>query len=386
MSNPALRKKGGVYYLRIRRCGWDNLVSTGQTSRRSAEAAARRILSELDAEKTARALSSLVCRYAVELARGEVAMEELTGPLGTMERREYQRCLDIISEIFPRSVTTASEVFEAYKACPLEDRAKERTIKGREAHFASFAKWAKDRDVGTMDVAMCRKALDDLGLSGQTRNNYISDLSVVFSRAGIDAPWKKLREPASHKERKPLDMETARHLLAWCNDNPDVLASGIPAFRWASFIRVLYYTGLRPSDACLLSRSEVKNGAVELMPEKTSRARKKVSFLADPSLLPVLDALPEDPSGLFFPDFAALFRKNNSALTAGFSALLQKAGLPSGSMQLYALRHNFVTCQIDSGADLEDVSAAVGHVSTSTTGEFYYHGRRRVSLPGMAPI
>lgn len=140
------------------------------------------------------------------------------------------------------------------------------------------------------------------------------------------------------------------------------------------------------SAACLLSRSEVKNGAVELMPEKTSRARKKVSFLADPSLLPVLDSLPEDPSGLFFPDFAALFRKNNSALTGGFSSLLQKAGLPSGSMQLYALRHNFVTCQIDSGADLEDVSAAVGHVSTSTTGEFYYHGRRRVSLPGMAPI
>lgn len=377
-------KRNGMWHVRLQRGGWDTLVPCGCGTRRQAETSAARIIAEANLEKRARALARKICQYALELARGESKLDEIRSPLAALEKVEYERCLDIFREIFPLPAITASDVWRAYESCPDPDRAKPRTLAARAYHFSAFARWAGSRDLRDMSVAKCRQALDGLDVHGQTRNNYISDLSVVFDRAGVAAPWRDLRSPVEHKESSPADIGMLRRFLDFCDRSPSKSLWGVSYSTIAAALRVMYYTGLRPSDAAALERSEVHDGLVELRPEKTTRTRKKVSFRAHEALLDVLDSLPDDGSGHYFPEL--LKGGAWKRLTALLKRLFSEAGLPQDAFLPSGLRHYFATTMIDRGVDSEDLAAAVGHVSTGTTREHYYHGRRAVDLPPLPTV
>ncbi len=72
MKERRLVKVRGIYRIRLRRQGWDALISTGQTFMRKAQEAAARIVDLFDKEKRARAISRRLCEYAVRLTRGEL--------------------------------------------------------------------------------------------------------------------------------------------------------------------------------------------------------------------------------------------------------------------------------------------------------------------------
>lgn len=202
---------------------------------------------------------------------------------------------------------------------------------------------------------------------------------------GLGFDWGSLRKSrVEHAERETLDIGQARRLLAWCDANPCETAGGVSAREWGAWVRVLYHTGLRPVDAVSLSRSEIVGGMVELMPEKTSRTRRKVSFAASPALLRVLEALEPDGDGRFFPALRDLYSRSRKNIPHHFARLCTLAG--AEGVTPYSFRHHFVTRQIDSGASMEDVAAAVGHSETSTTEAHYYHGRRGVELNEMPEI
>ena len=385
MKERHLVKVRGVYHVRLRRQGWDALISTGQTSMRKAQEAAARIVDLFDREKRARSISRHLCEYAVRLTRGELDAASVAGPLAALEREQLKQAMDLIAQIFPARVTTAADLWERYERSAAASGAKERTLAARRQHFARFMRWSGSADVGAMREEDARRFLDAEGLTGQTRNNMIGDLSVVWKASGLVSPWGSLRVVAVHKERQEAGLEELRAAVSWMDRHAGETVAGLPLVEFAAFVRVLYHTGLRPIDGALLTRDELRAGRVELLPEKTSRTGRRISVCITPALQRVLDAIPNTGAELF-PHIADVMRESPSTLPKAFATVCHKAGIPKGALTLYGLRHHFVTAQMDRGASPDDVAAAVGHKSAKTTEEFYYHGRRGVELGEMEEI
>ncbi len=383
-----LVKRGNYYYMRLRRGGIEDWISTHKTSKRDAEKAAERILMVFDREKHTRQLAKQLCDYAMALAKGEVSIKELSSPLAMLEKQAMQTALEAIEDVFPLPALTAVDLWDRY--IEASGKIKGSTLSTKRQRFSKFQEWAGDMDMRSLNEIVCRKFLDSLEVSAQTRKNYISDISSVFGASDIPNPWSaSLRtggEESEPQERTPISTEQARKVLKFCDDNPTLTARGIPYSRWGQFLRTLYYTGLRPVDVCHLRRDEIVNGTIDLMPEKTSRTRKHVSYKADPKLLIVLDSIPDNGTELFFPEFAAQYDKNRANLDPGFKQIVHNAGLDGAGLSLYGFRHHYVTFQIDSGNDDEAVASAVGHTSTETTNTHYYHGRKNVELTELPEI
>ena len=380
-----LVKRGNYYYLRLRRGGVEEWVSTHKTSKREAEKSAERILMVFDREKATRQLARQLCNYAVALARGEITLKELSSPLAMLEAQANKAALDCINDIFPLPAVTAMDLWERY--VEVSGDVKASTLRTKKQRYMKFAEWAKDADMRALNEIVCRRFLDGLGVALQTRKNYVSDLSSVFNASDIPNPWTANMRIANqsvtkteHEERTVVSLEQAKKILKFCDDNPEVISREIPLHRWGAFLRVLYYTGLRPVDVCFLTQSEVENGFVELMPEKTSRTRKKISYKADPKLLEILSTLTPNTDGLYFPEFVTDYKKHSSNISSGFRTILEKMKMDKQGIQLYGFRHHFITYQIDSGVNDEDIEAAVGHSTKATTYSHYYHGRKKVEL------
>lgn len=386
-----LVKRGNYYYLRLRRGGVEEWVSTHKTSKREAEKSAERILMVFDREKATRQLARQLCEYAVALARNELTLRELSSPLAMLEAQANKAALDCIDDIFPLPAVTAMDLWERY--IEVSGDIKVSTLQTKKQRYMKFVEWAKDADMRTLNEVTCRSFLDGLGVALQTRKNYVSDLSSVFGVSDIPNPWTanlrvatKNTTKTEHAERTVVSPEQAKQILKYCEDNPNATARSIPLVRWAAFLRVLYYTGLRPVDVCFLTQGEIENGFVELTPEKTSRVRKKISYKADPKLLTVLESLAPDQDGMYFPDFAAEYKMHRGNTAVGFNFIRDKAGLAGSGIQLYGFRHHFITYQLESGIEDEDVEAAVGHSNKGITYEHYYHGRKKVELNDMPEV
>lgn len=386
-----LVKRGNYYYLRLRRGGVEEWISTHKTSKREAEKAAERILMVFDREKATKQLARQLCQYAVSLAKNEISLKELSSPLAMLEAQANKAALDCIDDIFPLPAVTAMDLWERY--IEVSGDVKASTLQTKKQRYMKFVEWAKDADMRTLNEVTCRSFLDGLGVALQTRKNYVSDLSSVFGVSDIPNPWTanlrvatKSTTKTEHTERTVVSPEQAKQILKYCEDNPNTTARSIPLIRWAAFLRVLYYTGLRPVDVCFLTAGEILNGTIELYPEKTSRVRKKISYKADPKLLAVLNTLTVDANGLYFPDFAAEYKMHRGNTAAGFNTIRDKAGLAGSGIQLYGFRHHFITYQLESGIEDEDVEAAVGHSNKGITYEHYYHGRKKVELNDMPEV
>ena len=383
-----LVKRGNYYYMRLRRGGVEDWISTHKTSRRDAEKSAERILMVFDREKHTRQLAKQLCNYAMALAKGEVSLKELSSPLAMLEKQAMETALQAIDDIFPLPALTAGDLWDRYMETA--GKVKSSTLSTKKQRYDKFAEWAKDMDMRSLNEIICRNFLDSLKVASQTRKNYVSDLSSVFSASDIPNPWTaSLRdggEDTEPQERTQISTEQARRVLKFCDDNPTLTARAIPYSRWAQFLRTLYYTGLRPEDVCHLRRGEIVNGTIELMPDKTSRTRRHVSYKADPKLLAVLASIPDTGSELFFPEFAAQYDKCRSNLYPGFKQIVHNAKMDGEGVTLYGFRHHYVTFQIDSGNDDESVASAVGHASTKTTNNHYYHGRKNVELTELPKV
>lgn len=380
-----LEKHGRTYRIQLRRDGVTQWISTGATTLRDAKRAAERVTALFDREKQSRALAHKLCEYALALARRELCADMMHEPLRALEAQAALEVMPVIEALFPAPPVTAAELWSRY--IDSRPEVKPVTLATRRQRYSTFEEWAKDRDVSTMNVADCRRFLASRDASPQTVKNYVSDLSVVFAAAGVVNPWKTegLRpKHVENAETPPITVEQARRILTYCDEHADAEVGKVALGRWAAFLRAAYYSGQRPVDVCRFEYREFDGMVIDLLPEKTSRTRRKVNYKADPLLRALLDSLPRTDKKYYFPEFAAMYARGRDLPGRYFVKIAARAGVPEA--RLYGFRHGFITQQIDAGADAEDLAAAVGHDSTETTRRHYYHGKKTIDLPAMPEV
>lgn len=382
-----VQKHGKTYSLHSYRGGVHSRINTGATTLREAKRAAERINALFDREKATKQLTSKLCEYALSLAAGDLRKEMLVEPLRALQAQAALEVLPVIADLFPAPPVTAAELWGRYMATKPE--VKPVTLRTRRQRYAIFEAWSQDRDVSDITVADCRRFLSSRSdASGQTIKNYCSDLSVVFEAAGVANPWKTpgLRpKHVEHAETAAMEIAPARQLLAYCDAHLTDRIGGITLERWAAFLRAMYYSGQRPVDVCHFEYAEFDGIIIDMLPEKTSRTRRHVNYKADPLLRRLLDNLPRTDQKYFFPEFAAMYDADRSKTSTHFSKLATAAGIDP-KFKLYSFRHGFITYQLDAGNDDLDVAAAVGHSSTATTKEHYYHGKKTVELSALPEL
>lgn len=383
-----LEKRGKVYSLRLHRGGHQLRISTGAGNLRDAKRAAERITAMLDREKQTKQLTAKLCEYAVALARGELTRRMIDAPLRALEAQAALEVLPVIAELFPAPPLTAAELWSRY----IETRpeVKPVTLRTRRQRYATFERWAGERDMADLTLPECRRFIASLGHpSGQTVKNYVSDISVVFDAAEITPnPWKSPNlkpKHVEHAETAAMEIEPARQLLAYCDERPAEIVGDVPLLRWAAFFRAMYYSGQRIVDVCFFERREFDGIVIDMMPEKTSRSRRWVNYKADPQLRELLQSLPETDERYFFPEFAAMYRRTRGRPGQLYKRIAAAAGIDP-CLKLYSFRHGFATFQYTAGADENNVAAAVGHVSAKTTKKYYCHGKKTVELLALPKI
>ena len=382
-----LEKHGKTYSLHVYRGGIHQRINTGASTLRDAKRAADRIVAMLDREKQTKELTSKLCEYALALARNELTKQMMSGQLHALEAQAAREALAVVAGLFPAPPVTAAELWKRYIDSKPEVKAV--TLKTRHQRYTAFERWVGERDVADLSVADCRRFLASLGHpSGQTIKNYVSDIAVVFEAAEVNNPWKtSCLKPkhVEHKETAAMEIDPARKVLAYCDEHPGDTIGDIPLDRWAAFLRAMYYSGQRPVDVCHFEFCEFDGNVIDLMPEKTSRTRRHVNYKADPRLRQLLAALPRTDERYFFPEFAALYKRERGRPGRLFREVAARAGIDP-KFKLYSFRHGFITYALDAGAADDDVAAAVGHTSTATTKEHYYHGKKTVELPELPKI
>ena len=365
-------KRGKLYYWRGRYGDRETWICTHKTTEREALKAAQRIQAMFQREKESRQLADALLEVAKQLANHSLTIDECRPALQMLEMAAMREALKVIDELIPAPALLASDLWEKYMRSAPELKAS--TLQTKKQRFNRFAEWAGERDMREMSDLSCRRFLDTLNGSPQTRNNYISELSSVWKASPeLNNPWtENLREKAQTAHKKAFTREQVRKLLKYCSDNQLDF--------WHSAIMLAYYTGLRFKDVVMFRRDQItSDGYIDLIPEKTARNKKHVRIPINPQLRAELERI-TSLGPYFFPQQVSRYEHNRTVLSPEFRAILNKTNLYAPGIGFHSLRHTFVTEAINAGIDIKQVQAAVGHEAVEITEGTYYHGEKHADL------
>ena len=216
------------------------------------------------------------------------------------------------------------------------------------------------------DVQRVLERMTESGLSPATVRGAHAVLRIALGRAVrngyalrnaaqlVDAP------KMAHCEPRPLTREQV-----------GTLRQALAGHRWEALYITAIGTGLRQGELLRLAWRDVDLDAATLTVRgetKTSGSRRTVR-LALP-VVAVLRRLPRVTPTLVFAtrNGRPLDPRN---VTRELQRVLADAGLPR--QRFHDLRHAFATLQLEAGADLFEVSRALGHASITTTANVYAH-------------
>lgn len=374
-----LQKRGKSYSARFQIAGRDTNIPLYQTSKRDAQRAHDIIDHELKSKRIARTLCNLILEQAKAMARKEITAEQVISPLAAIEGLAKHAAMDIIEKMLPAPPLTAAIIWQRYLGSSAAKALKPSTLDSKRGHLAAFIGWAGDRDCtrfGSRDAALF---LASLTCGNTTKRRYVATLSSVWELSPeLHNPWSmSLCDPERNEHKQALSLDQIRQLV-------DSLA-GDPVWRVAT--KLGYYTGLRLTDVVHLERSQVVDGWIDLTPRKTDNAvrdGKRVRIPLPSDLQQELDALPMT-IGQFFPDLAARYDKDRTAVNRRFLKKLAAVGITAKGYGFHSLRHSFVTEALKAGVALKTVQAVAGQVDEATT-NIYYHGERNADLSALPAI
>lgn len=262
------------------------------------------------------------------------------------------------------------------------------TLRAYRNDLGDFVSWCQEHGVepATCNQRMLRTYLAQLRrrLAQSSANRHLSAVKG-FCAWLVDQGLADADEsdaiPGVKKPRTLPHVVRSRDMDALLSLYADQAADGDPvALRDRALLELLYASGLRISEACGLTVSQLpapsdRGGFIRVMgkgskmrqvPVHAEALRKLDAYLGRgrPQL-----AKPASPDALF------LSVRGNALSTDAARKLYKRALAAAGAdpaLSPHAMRHSFATDLLDGGADLRSVQEMLGHASLSTT-QVYTH-------------
>ena len=246
----------------------------------------------------------------------------------------------------------------------------------------AFVEWAGEgvdfRVVGD-ELAECYAKSLGAKVSANTYNKHLNTLSAIWKSVGrvrrVGNPWADL-------PRKRLDTHVRRALTR------EEIAKAVEEAQgeWRALILIGARTGLRLGDACRLRWSDFgADGVLRITTHKTGAA----VALPGAELLAELRATVDAEGELITPTLAALYARDDSAVSKGVRRILERAGIATRAhgerwgrarpeASFHSLRHAFVTRAIEAGVAAPIVRALVGHNTAAMTDRYTHVGEAAI--------
>jgi integrase/recombinase XerD len=197
----------------------------------------------------------------------------------------------------------------------------------------------------------------------------------ISRRWTTEDPTTALRFPkeATSKTKEHVKYLTAtqfKAIVEECDISDHV--SDYNKLRVKALILTMRWTGLRISDAVVLTANRISDGALRVVTRKSSTP---VQIPIHQDLTDALSALHPYDGGFFFwnkrkEDSSAATVQNN--FTVRLAALFDNAGVHTDSKHVsHMLRNTFAVDLLEKGVPLETVSLLLGHRSVTTTERYY---------------
>ncbi len=362
-GNLFQRKPGGAYYVKVYVDKKPIVKSLGTSNRREAERRKAEFMAPYltgDQVDTLKAVQSRLADRETELAKWE---DEQNPP------------------------PPLAHIWHRFEQSPGRPDSGESTLKQYHAEWKRFRTWLEQnhpaagtlRDVTTDHAAAYAKDLTAAKVSPSTFNQHRNLLRMVWRVLADECkltvnPWekitpRKLNQLASRK--RALTPAQFDSLMAAVEVEPD----------FKDLFTVLAWTGLRLADAVLMKWASVdfSRRVISLAPMKTARRQGKLVHIPIfPAVLDVLNRRQEghvlNPKGFVFPELAAQYDRDASAISKAITAAFDKAGMQTTEDRAdrgrgvvvfgaHSLRHFFVTQATAAGMPAAMIKSITGHAT-----------------------
>jgi integrase/recombinase XerC len=269
------------------------------------------------------------------------------------------------------------------------------TRKAYESDLRQFVAWAERggaADPASVDHLVLRRYLAYLTTRGMARPTIARKAAALraffgwLRRRGVVAadPTRNLRAPKGDRRlpRVPKAAEVATLLEETAPapaPAPDTGEDGVAAavaLRDAAVLEVLYGAGLRISELCGLSPSDVdvRAGMVTVLGKRSKIRRVPLGEVAIAAIRAYLDSGRANLSGPLSPPDALFLNRRGRRLTPRDARrILERRLLTDGrAISPHTLRHAYATHLLEGGADLRAVQELLGHADVATT-QLYTH-------------
>lgn len=258
------------------------------------------------------------------------------------------------------------EVLAAFLA-DCEGRIKPKTLHLYQVFLRDFmAKYGKVL-VSALTAAQVEAYARKPTWSASTQHDFLGTLAAAFTWAErtrlIDrTPLRGLRKPpkASRGAKAVVSPETIKQFLVHADAE------------FSAFVRFLWLTGCRPSEAGGLQVEDVRweERCAILADHKTAhRGKVRVIYLSDEALAILRGQQAEHPQGYLFRRPTG-GRWTTHSITQKFNRVSRIAGV---KVTAYGLRHTFATDALAKGVPDAQVAALMGHSGTATLHKHYSH-------------
>jgi len=280
-----------------------------------------------------------------------------------------------------------AHIWHRFEQSPARPDSGDNTLKVYGFKWQRFRAWLEKNhpeknhlhEVTSSDAERYIQDLTAAKVSASTFNQHRNLLRMVWRVLADECrltgnPWdritpRKLNSLATRK--RALTPGQFDSLLAAVEGNPDL----------HDLFTVLAWTGLRLADAVLMKWGAVdfSSRVISLAPIKTARRMGKLVYI--PIFPAVLDVLNRrqagrvlNPKGFVFPELAAQYERDASAISKAISAAFDRAGIETTEKRTdrkkavivygaHSLRHYFVTQATAAGMPGAMIKSITGHGS-----------------------
>lgn len=243
-------------------------------------------------------------------------------------------------------------------------------------HFNQFLAWTTEKGKTTLekvtedDVRLCLAELTE-GKSNVLKRNFRYTLKSLWEvlLPTVPNPTRDIRfdwQPQQWHE--PLTNEELAGILR-------VAASNDLGQEYTGLIQTAVYTGLRKKDCVYLNVDDIHDGYIMITPHKTRKKGIQVRIPIHPKLKEVLDSMPVDHEGRFFPSIVRQYEQGilEARLKRMFSKVVETSVSQAGRTRkvplksFHSLRATFITRLAEKGVPLTVIESIVGHTNCLQT-------------------